>query len=46
MLHGNTQYELISYHLNDALSDLTELTGKSISEASMDLVFREFCIGK
>jgi len=46
MLHDNTQYELISYHLNDALSQLSELTGKSISEAGMDMVFREFCVGK
>jgi len=46
MLHGNTQYELVSYHLNDVLSHFAELTGKSISEAGMDAVFREFCIGK
>lgn len=46
MLHNNTQYELISYHLNSALSQLSELTGKSISETGMDAVFREFCVGK
>ncbi|MCX5924934.1 MAG: tRNA uridine-5-carboxymethylaminomethyl(34) synthesis GTPase MnmE [Candidatus Dependentiae bacterium] len=40
------QYELISYHLNDALAHLAELTGKSISEQGMDAVFREFCVGK
>lgn len=40
------QYELISYHLRDALAQLSELTGKSISEAGMDAVFREFCVGK
>lgn len=39
-------YELISYHLNDALVDLSQLTGKSISEQAMDAVFREFCVGK
>jgi len=39
-------YELVSYHINDALSHLCELTGKSISEAGMDAVFREFCVGK
>jgi tRNA U34 5-carboxymethylaminomethyl modifying GTPase MnmE/TrmE len=37
---------LISYHLNDALAHLAELTGKSISEQGMDAVFREFCVGK
>lgn len=39
-------YEIVSYHLNQALSLLTELTGKSISEAAMDAIFKEFCIGK
>lgn len=46
MLSGDIQYELVSYHLNDVLSHLCELTGKSISEAGMDAVFREFCVGK
>lgn len=46
MLSGNVQYELVSYHLNDALSHLCELTGKSISEIGLDAVFREFCVGK
>lgn len=46
MLTTNTSYELVSYHLNDALTTLSELTGKSISEAGMDAVFREFCVGK
>lgn len=39
-------YELVSYHLRDALEELSSLTGKSISEAGMDAVFREFCVGK
>ncbi len=46
MLAGAVQYELVSYHLNDALATLSELTGKSISEQGMDAVFREFCVGK
>lgn len=41
-----TSYELVSYHLQDALTSLSELTGKTISEAGMDAVFREFCVGK
>ncbi len=40
------QYELLSCHLNDALQSLTELTGKTISENSMDEVFQQFCVGK
>ncbi|MEP6806829.1 MAG: GTPase, partial [Flavobacterium sp.] len=46
MLTANPSYELISYHLNDAIATLSELTGKTISEAGMDAVFREFCVGK
>lgn len=40
------QYELLSFHLQDAIATVSELTGKSISEAAMDAVFREFCVGK
>jgi len=39
-------YELLSLHLQDALIEIAELTGKSISEAAMDKVFQEFCVGK
>ncbi len=39
-------YELVSYHLTDALTLLSELTGKSISEAGLTMVFKEFCVGK
>ena len=46
MLEGNIAYELLSVHLEEAVADLSELTGKTISEASMDKVFREFCVGK
>ena len=46
LLGERTSYELVSFHLQDALSNLSELTGKTISEAGMDAVFREFCVGK
>lgn len=39
-------YELLSIHLNDAIAHLAQLSGKAISEAGMDMIFREFCIGK
>lgn len=39
-------YELVSARLQSILEMLTELTGKTISEAAMDAVFREFCVGK
>lgn len=46
MFDTNIAYELLSVHLEEAIADLSELTGKTISEASMDKVFREFCVGK
>ncbi len=46
LLQGTIQYELLSYHLSDSLSQLAELTGKSISDKGMDAIFKEFCIGK
>jgi len=47
LMTGTTiAYELVSHHLQDVLAHSTELTGKSISEAGMDAVFREFCVGK
>lgn len=46
MLQGDIQYELISHHLREALEQLSQLTGKTVSEAAMDMVFKEFCVGK
>lgn len=46
MLTGHTDYEIIAYHLKEALAALTELTGKSVSEKTLDTVFKEFCVGK
>jgi tRNA modification GTPase len=39
-------YELLSCHVRDMLESLSELSGKTISEQGLDLVFKEFCIGK
>jgi tRNA modification GTPase len=46
MLSGEIPYELVAAELTECLSNLSELTGKSISESSMDAVFRQFCVGK
>lgn len=46
MLDDNPAYELISIHLQEAAAQLSELTGKTMSEAAMDQVFRSFCVGK
>ncbi len=43
---NNIAYELLSIHLQDAIAELSALTGKSVSEDAMDKVFREFCVGK
>ena len=40
------EYELISIHLKDILEKLAELTGKTISELSLDMIFKQFCVGK
>ncbi len=45
-LEGDIQYELLSYHLNDSLSQLAELTGKTVSKEAMDAIFQQFCVGK
>ncbi len=39
-------YELISYHLKDALSAAAELTGKTIQEQMFNEIFSTFCVGK
>ncbi len=46
LFQGAIPYELVSYHLQDAITCLSELTGRSISEAGLDMVFKEFCVGK
>lgn len=46
MLQEHIPYELVSYHLKEALADFAELTGKSITDQGMDTIFRTFCIGK
>jgi tRNA modification GTPase len=39
-------YEILSIHLKEALESISHLSGKNISEAAMDAVFKEFCVGK
>jgi tRNA modification GTPase len=39
-------YELLAISVNDAISKLSELTGKTVSEDALDMIFREFCVGK
>jgi len=46
MLTGNVAYELVSLHLKDMLTHLSEFSGKTISERGLDTIFKQFCIGK
>lgn len=45
-LEKHIDYELCAFHLKEALEHLSELSGKSITQQSMDTIFKEFCIGK
>ena len=38
--------ELTAHELRSALESITELTGKSITDAAVDAIFKEFCVGK
>ena len=40
------EYELVAYHVHEAIAHVSELTGKNINEQMLDTVFRSFCIGK
>ena len=46
MTHEPIQYELLSTHIKDALTLTSQLTGKTISEQTMDRIFKQFCVGK
>ena len=46
MVQNTIAYELVAVHVKDALEKLAELTGKTISEQSLDKIFRDFCVGK
>jgi tRNA modification GTPase len=39
-------YELIAYHIREALEEVAGLTGKGAAEQAFDLVFERFCVGK
>lgn len=46
MTTNSIEYELLAYHLKDALETLTELTGKSVNQKVFEAVFQSFCVGK
>jgi tRNA modification GTPase len=46
MVQEPIQYEIVSAHIKDALALICELTGKTISDKTMDKIFSQFCVGK
>lgn len=46
MLHEPVDYELVAYELEQTLTHIHQLTGKTASEQIMNAVFKEFCVGK
>lgn len=46
LLMKNPFYEIILHHLLEAQKMISCLSGKSIEERSLDMVFKEFCVGK
>lgn len=46
MLNGSVDYELVSYRLRESLQSLSEVSGRSVSEATLNQVFKSFCVGK
>lgn len=46
LLEGDIAYELIAYHLTEAIAHCGQLTGRTVDEQAMDAVFKEFCVGK
>lgn len=46
VLEKNRSYELATINLNQAIQNLGQLTGKTVSDEVMDLIFRQFCVGK
>ena len=46
MTTKNSQFELLSCHIKNALESLTGLSGKTIDSKSLDFIFDNFCVGK
>lgn len=46
MMQEPIQYELVSTDIRDTLTLTSEFTGKTMSERSMDQIFKTFCVGK
>jgi tRNA modification GTPase len=45
-LNRNECVDLVSIDLNDAIADLGEILGLSVSEEVVDRIFSQFCVGK
>lgn len=45
-LHADNRLELTAIDLRDAITALGEITGKTVTEDLLDVIFSQFCIGK
>lgn len=43
---GTIAYELLSIHIRDTLGLINQLSGKSIDHTCLDMIFKQFCVGK
>lgn len=39
-------YELLTIHIKDVISLISQLSGKSIDHKCLDMIFKQFCVGK
>lgn len=46
MLSGEIAYEIVSHHLQESIEDVSKLTGRTVREQAIDVLFKEFCVGK
>ena len=45
-INKTIEYELLVVQVTDAITKLSELTGKTVTEDALNAIFREFCVGK
>lgn len=45
-INTTIEYELLVVQVTDAITKLSELTGKTVTEDALNAIFREFCVGK
>jgi tRNA modification GTPase len=46
LLDQQTSTEILVYHIEQALNELSDMTGTTVNQQIMDTVFKTFCVGK